>query len=151
MLTAIRKHLPPAVWSGLVNAGATFLAVFLPALVGWVQTLTKAISDHRVLPGASVLTSAALAGVSAAFAGLGTYVVRQIQHSTNTGSPPVFTTLKPTEATAAVAAAEVAKAEANPPANPIDPSLPVVVLPQANFEPPANPEVDGTSGEVEPA
>jgi hypothetical protein len=92
MLKKLQEYLPHWAWAGLTTAFATFLAIFLPALTGWVGQATNAITTHGAIPDISIVVAAAFAGLSAAVAGIGNAFVRFVQTKFGVGSPPEYPT-----------------------------------------------------------
>lgn len=76
-----------AAWN---TALATFFGVFGAASIGWLGDLANAVEDGGDIPSVAVVTSAAVAGASAAAAGLINAVVRFLQTHFGTGSVPSY-------------------------------------------------------------
>lgn len=86
--------IPNEVKSGISTAAFTFVALFIPALLGWLSSIASwaSASGHAPLPGISTLGYAAVSALLAALTGVLTTVFRWVQGHSNVipGEPPTF-------------------------------------------------------------
>lgn len=85
---------PAPLRAGLTTAVATFLGLFLPALLGWLQSLIDALATHGAMPSLSVVQQALVAGATAAITGFGNFLYRYVQAKFKIGTKIVYVKYK---------------------------------------------------------
>lgn len=91
--------LPDFVKSGITTAIVMFLTLFIPALLGWLNTVYGWAQEggHGALPGISTLGYAAVSALVAAVSGFALGLFRYLQGKVSwiPGTPPTFPGPKP--------------------------------------------------------
>lgn len=82
--------IPAPVRAGATTAVFTFVTLFVPSLMGWLQALVDSLSNGADLPDLSTLQTAAVAAATAAATGFVNFLYRWVQTKLGFGSAPVY-------------------------------------------------------------